>query len=173
MSLLAEPRRKQRISIDPQNLNWANDEKRFGKKLMKQMGWKGGGLGPEGVGMKDCVKTKSKNDQRGLGASDDNYVPHLDEYAKILADLNKAKKNKVNTTENTCEKIKRKDEEKSENKSKSDCEEENITKTKSKTRKEKSRKRKVEDNDKFNQQVNSLTMDQYFAQKMAKLKRKT
>lgn len=65
MSMLAEPRRKQRISVDPQNLNWINNEKNFGKKLMKQMGWKGGGLGPEGVGIKDCVKTKANNDQRG------------------------------------------------------------------------------------------------------------
>jgi len=65
MSMLAEPRRKQRISVDPQNLNWVNNEKTFGKKLMKQMGWKGGGLGPEGVGIKDCVKTKANNDQRG------------------------------------------------------------------------------------------------------------
>uniref|UniRef100_A0A915LIP7 G-patch domain-containing protein n=1 Tax=Meloidogyne javanica TaxID=6303 RepID=A0A915LIP7_MELJA len=64
MSMLAEPRRKQRISVDPQNLNWVNNEKTFGKKLMKQMGWKGGGLGPEGVGIKDCVKTKANNDQR-------------------------------------------------------------------------------------------------------------
>ncbi|CAK5113681.1 unnamed protein product [Meloidogyne enterolobii] len=163
MSMLAEPRRKQRISVDPQNLNWANDEKNFGKKLMKQMGWKGGGLGPEGVGIKDCIKTKANNDQRGLGSTKDYCVPHHDEYAKILEDLNKARENKK---ENTSEKVKKKrKEEKSENKLKNNFEEDNETRNKNKER-----KRKTEENF-LDLQTNSLTMDQYFAQKMAKMKK--
>jgi len=48
MSMLAEPRRKQRISVDPQNLQWGNDESRVGKNLMdvldrgvyRVLGWK-------------------------------------------------------------------------------------------------------------------------------------
>ncbi|CAK5058146.1 unnamed protein product [Meloidogyne enterolobii] len=163
MSMLAEPRRKQRISVDPQNLNWVNNEKNFGKKLMKQMGWKGGGLGPEGVGIKDCVKTKANNDQRGLGSTKDYCVPHHDEYAKILEDLNKARENKK---ENAFEKIKkRKKEEKSENKL-NNFEEDNEMRNKNRER-----KRKTEENC-MDLQTNNLTMDQYFAQKMAKLRKK-
>uniref|UniRef100_A0A914M9I5 G-patch domain-containing protein n=1 Tax=Meloidogyne incognita TaxID=6306 RepID=A0A914M9I5_MELIC len=161
MSMLAEPRRKQRISVDPQNLNWVNNEKNFGKKLMKQMGWKGGGLGPEGVGIKDCVKTRANNDQRGLGSTKDYCVPHLDEYARILEDLNKAKENKK---ENTSEQIKkRKKEEKFQNNF------EEKTKTRSK-RIKKEEERKNEENC-MDLQINNLTMDQYFAQKMAKIRK--
>ncbi|KAF7633939.1 G-patch domain-containing protein [Meloidogyne graminicola] len=146
MSLLAEPRKKQRISIDPQNLNWANDEKRFGKKMMKQMGWNGEGLGPNGNGIKNCIKTKHNNDQRGLGATNNNCVPHQDEYAQILADLNKARKIK--------------------NKTEINSEEKRLEKNK------KLRKRKIEENQRINEQVNNLTMDQYFAQKLAKIREK-
>ena len=55
MSLLAEPRRKQRFSIDPQNVAWAS-ESGVGKRLMKRMGW---------------------SDERGLGAHEQGRVDNL------------------------------------------------------------------------------------------------
>lgn len=65
MSLLAEPKRKQRISVDPQNLNWHNTSNAFGKRMLKQMGWKGGGLGREEQGIGENVRIKAAFAQRG------------------------------------------------------------------------------------------------------------
>ena len=43
---LAEPRRRQKWTLNPRGNLWANDESKFGQKLMEKMGWeKGKGLG--------------------------------------------------------------------------------------------------------------------------------
>ena len=41
---LAAPRRKNKYDIDPRNNAWANDENKFGQKLMEKFGWEKGEL---------------------------------------------------------------------------------------------------------------------------------
>ncbi|CAH1786248.1 unnamed protein product, partial [Owenia fusiformis] len=92
MALLAEPRRKIRYSTDPRNLNWKNDESKFGKKLMEKMGWnEGKGLGAKEDGDVDHISIKHKADSRGVGCSvkhADNWIAHQDDFNSILANLN-------------------------------------------------------------------------------------
>eukprot|EP01134_Creolimax_fragrantissima_P003821 CFRG3821T1 len=69
MVSLAEPRRKTKMSFDPNNTTWTNDQNKFGKKLMQKMGWSDGdGLGKERKGTTDHLKVKVKNNALGLGA---------------------------------------------------------------------------------------------------------
>jgi Pin2-interacting protein X1 len=42
MSALAEPRRRQKWTLNPRGNLWANDESKFGQKLMEKMGWEKG-----------------------------------------------------------------------------------------------------------------------------------
>ena len=47
---------------------WANDENKFGHKLMEKMGWeKGKGLGANQDGMVTHVKVRQKDNQKGVG----------------------------------------------------------------------------------------------------------
>nr|XP_057912724.1 PIN2/TERF1-interacting telomerase inhibitor 1 [Doryrhamphus excisus] len=92
MSMLAEPRRKQKWSVDPRNTAWSNDDSRFGQKMLERMGWsKGKGLGKGEQGEVDHIKVKIKNDCHGLGASasqEDNWIAHQDDFNDLLAQLN-------------------------------------------------------------------------------------
>ncbi|KAM5164994.1 PIN2/TERF1-interacting telomerase inhibitor 1 [Mantella aurantiaca] len=42
MAMLAEPRRKQKWSLDPRNSAWSNDDSKFGQKMLEKMGWSKG-----------------------------------------------------------------------------------------------------------------------------------
>ncbi|XP_054617563.1 PIN2/TERF1-interacting telomerase inhibitor 1 [Dunckerocampus dactyliophorus] len=92
MSMLAEPRRKQKWSVDPRNSAWSNDNSKIGQKLMERMGWsKGKGLGKSEQGATDHIKVKIKNNHHGLGASasqEDNWIAHQDDFNDLLAELN-------------------------------------------------------------------------------------
>uniref|UniRef100_A0A1A7XYS7 Pin2/trf1-interacting protein 1 n=1 Tax=Iconisemion striatum TaxID=60296 RepID=A0A1A7XYS7_9TELE len=92
MSMLAEPRRKQKWSVDPRNSAWSNDDSKFGQKMLERMGWsKGKGLGRSEQGSTDHVKVKVKNNSYGLGANacyEDNWIAHQDEFNDLLAQLN-------------------------------------------------------------------------------------
>ncbi|XP_028909052.1 PIN2/TERF1-interacting telomerase inhibitor 1 [Ornithorhynchus anatinus] len=92
MAMLAEPRRKQKWSVDPRNSAWSNDESKFGQKMLEKMGWsKGKGLGAQEQGATEHIKVKVKNDQLGLGATanhEDNWLAHHDEFNQLLAQLN-------------------------------------------------------------------------------------
>ncbi|CAJ0593160.1 unnamed protein product [Cylicocyclus nassatus] len=115
MSILAEPRRKQRLSIDPRNLQWKNDQDKFSQKLMKKMGWsEGEGLGRNLQGSADHVKLKANYTGKGLGADklasyDSTWIGHHDDFADLLNALNKNKKDciKVTTEEEKEERAKR------------------------------------------------------------------
>jgi len=89
--MLAEPRRKSKYSDDPRGLNWANDDSKFGQKLMEKFGWeKGRGLGANEDGHKDHITVQFKNDQRGVGCKaqhDDAWVAHQDDFNALLANL--------------------------------------------------------------------------------------
>ncbi|XP_068610151.1 PIN2/TERF1-interacting telomerase inhibitor 1 [Brachionichthys hirsutus] len=92
MSMLAEPRRKQKWSVDPRNSAWSNDDSKFGQKMLERMGWsKGKGLGRSEQGATDHIKVKVKNDGYGLGATasyEDNWIAHQEDFSELLAQLN-------------------------------------------------------------------------------------
>ncbi|KAM6953920.1 PIN2/TERF1-interacting telomerase inhibitor 1 [Aplochiton taeniatus] len=92
MSMLAEPRRKQKWSVDPRNSAWSKDESKFGQKMLERMGWsKGKGLGRTEQGSTDHIKVKVKNNQLGLGVTgnhEDDWIAHQDDFNQLLADLN-------------------------------------------------------------------------------------
>ncbi|XP_074471315.1 PIN2/TERF1-interacting telomerase inhibitor 1 [Sebastes fasciatus] len=92
MSMLAEPRRKQKWSVDPRNSTWSKDESKFGQKMLERMGWsKGKGLGRTEQGTTDHIKVKVKNNNYGLGTSvscEDNWIAHQDDFNELLAQLN-------------------------------------------------------------------------------------
>ncbi|XP_038655912.1 PIN2/TERF1-interacting telomerase inhibitor 1 [Scyliorhinus canicula] len=92
MAMLAEPRRKQKWSVDPRNNTWSNDESRFGQKMLEKMGWsKGKGLGAREQGSTENIKVQVKNNTVGLGAAknyEDNWIAHQDEFNKLLSELN-------------------------------------------------------------------------------------
>nr|XP_020472947.1 PIN2/TERF1-interacting telomerase inhibitor 1 isoform X1 [Monopterus albus] len=92
MSMLAEPRRKQKWSVDPRNSAWSNDDSKFGQKMLERMGWsKGKGLGRSEQGATDHIKVKVKSNSLGLGANtsyEDNWIAHQDDFNELLAQLN-------------------------------------------------------------------------------------
>ncbi|XP_051730969.1 PIN2/TERF1-interacting telomerase inhibitor 1 [Ctenopharyngodon idella] len=92
MSMLAEPRRKQKWSVDPRNSSWSNDESKFGQKMLESMGWaKGKGLGKSEQGSTEHIKVKVKNNKLGLGTAinnEDNWIAHQDDFNQLLAELN-------------------------------------------------------------------------------------
>ncbi|XP_059212203.1 PIN2/TERF1-interacting telomerase inhibitor 1 [Centropristis striata] len=92
MSMLAEPRRKQKWSVDPRNSTWSNDDSKFGQKMLERMGWsKGKGLGRTEQGSTENIKVKVKNNNYGLGTSvshEDNWIAHQDDFNELLAQLN-------------------------------------------------------------------------------------
>uniref|UniRef100_A0A667X204 G-patch domain-containing protein n=1 Tax=Myripristis murdjan TaxID=586833 RepID=A0A667X204_9TELE len=92
MSMLAEPRRKQKWSVDPRNTAWTNDDSKFGQKMLERMGWsKGKGLGKGEQGSTEHIKVKVKNNNLGLGTTasyEDNWIAHQDDFNQLLAELN-------------------------------------------------------------------------------------
>jgi len=89
---LAAPRRKKKYEIDPRNNAWANDDNKFGQKLMEKFGWeKGKGLGAQEDGETQNIKVKVKNDKHGIGANNDysdTWLDHQDDFNSVLAALN-------------------------------------------------------------------------------------
>jgi len=89
---LAAPRRKTKYDIDPRNNAWANDDNKFGQKLMEKFGWaRGRGLGAKEDGETENIKVKVKNDKHGIGANNDysdTWLDHQDDFNSILASLN-------------------------------------------------------------------------------------
>ncbi|KAJ8269842.1 hypothetical protein GJAV_G00107450 [Gymnothorax javanicus] len=92
MAMLAEPRRRQKWSVDPRNSAWSKDESKFGQRMLERMGWsKGKGLGKSEQGDTEHIKVKVKNDNLGLGTTashEDNWIAHQDDFDKLLAELN-------------------------------------------------------------------------------------
>jgi Pin2-interacting protein X1 len=101
--MLAERRTKQRIGNDPQNLNWANDDLKFGLKLLKKMGWsEGKGLGKYEDGTLSHIKVQKKGDVLGLGADKhtaQDWTIHSLEFSDVLKRLNDEQQN-VSSIEN-------------------------------------------------------------------------
>jgi len=88
---LAEPRRRQKWTLNPRGNLWANDEDKFGKKLMEKMGWEQGkGLGLRQDGMVDPIKLRQKDNNKGIGfeGHDDTWLAHQEDFQAVLAALN-------------------------------------------------------------------------------------
>ncbi|CAI4225206.1 unnamed protein product [Auanema sp. JU1783] len=105
MSILAGPKYKQRISVDPRNLTWKNEEDSVSKKLMRKMGWNSGdGLGKNRQGSSEHLKPKANYSGKGLGADkvasyDSTWIGHHDDFADLLSALNKNKESISKNTE--------------------------------------------------------------------------
>jgi len=89
---LAGPKIKQRISADPRNLAWSNDQTKFGYKMLSKMGWSPGkGLGINEDGEKECIKLSVKQDNLGIGATKktiDNWLDNSSAFDELLKGLN-------------------------------------------------------------------------------------
>ncbi|XP_071852887.1 PIN2/TERF1-interacting telomerase inhibitor 1-like [Apostichopus japonicus] len=89
--MLAGPRRKQKISVDPRNKNWIEDPNQFGRRLMERMGWSDGkGLGSKEDGEKDFVRVSVKGNTKGLGFNrneEENWISHQDDFNDLLSQL--------------------------------------------------------------------------------------
>merc|ERR1712137_1267328 len=79
---------------DPNNKHWANDESRFGLKILKNFGWsEGKGLGANEDGNVDHIKIKKKASNSGIGEtnnSSDNWLQGAFQYNSLLKRLNEA-----------------------------------------------------------------------------------
>ncbi|KAH0547094.1 PIN2/TERF1-interacting telomerase inhibitor 1-like [Cotesia glomerata] len=72
MAMLAEPRRKQRWTLNPRGKQWSDDSTKFGQRMLEKMGWTSGkGLGAHEQGATEHIRVKHKDDQAGLGFSKD------------------------------------------------------------------------------------------------------
>ncbi|CAG4959572.1 unnamed protein product [Colias eurytheme] len=95
MSMLAEPRRKQRvINLRAKNNAWSNDANKFGQRMLEKMGWSSGkGLGAKENGIVEHVIARYKNDEKGLGYEDknDQWTKHEDDFNALLANLSNDK----------------------------------------------------------------------------------
>ncbi|CAD5206579.1 unnamed protein product [Bursaphelenchus okinawaensis] len=102
--MLAEPRRKNKISIDPQNVLWRNGDT-IGKKLMSKMGWTDGkGIGRNEQGSAENIKLNPNYTNAGLGADhhkkqQDKWIAVHDDFAALLKDLNQGKEVKEDDEE--------------------------------------------------------------------------
>lgn len=77
--MLSEKKKRQRISVDPQNKAWQAgsqislpvvDTASYGHKLLERMGWKkGAGLGKDSDGTTTHPSVEIKNDNKGVGSS--------------------------------------------------------------------------------------------------------
>ncbi|XP_046616723.1 uncharacterized protein LOC124303499 [Neodiprion virginianus] len=90
MAMLAEPRRKQKWTLNPRGKQWSDDSTKFGQKMLEKMGWSSGkGLGANEQGMTEHVKVCYKNDQSGIGFKDsgDQWTQHQADFNNFLAQL--------------------------------------------------------------------------------------
>ncbi|XP_076046812.1 uncharacterized protein LOC143028504 [Oratosquilla oratoria] len=93
MSMLAEPKRRVKWTLNPRGNYWSDDDNKFGQKLMEKMGWsKGKGLGKDEQGRTDHVKVSVRENNKGVGykGNDDEWIKHYDAFENVLANLNNA-----------------------------------------------------------------------------------
>ncbi|KAI7876621.1 G-patch-domain-containing protein [Lichtheimia hyalospora FSU 10163] len=154
---LAGVKQKQRISADPNNLTWSNDQSKFGFRMLQKMGWAPGkGLGVNEDGNQEHVKIRLKEDNLGLGANkktSDNWLDNTDSFSRLLADLNARTESASATPEPESDEQQQQDDEKSSKKRKrsssfEDDNDKSEKKKKKKDKKDKSEKKKDKKKDK-------------------------
>jgi Pin2-interacting protein X1 len=101
MAMLAEPKRRQKWSLNPRGSLWSKDENKFGQKLLEKLGWNAGeGLGAESQGMKAPISIHSNSETRGLGhtgGDDDVWLTHKDNFDDVLSSLNSVHNSHANS----------------------------------------------------------------------------
>jgi len=92
MSMLAEPRSRQKWSHDPRNTNWSNDKTKFGYTMLTKMGWsEGNGLGANLSGNTSHIKVNKRGSNAGIGlkkSHEDDWIGHQDDFNALLNSLN-------------------------------------------------------------------------------------
>merc|ERR1712168_1327922 len=92
MSMLAESRSRQKWSHDPRNTNWANDKTKFGYTMLTKMGWsEGSGLGLNLSGNVSHIKVNERGRNAGVGlkkSHEDDWISHQDDFNALLNSLN-------------------------------------------------------------------------------------
>ncbi|KAL2740643.1 G patch domain-containing protein 4 isoform X1 [Vespula squamosa] len=108
MSMLAEPRRKQKWMLNPRGKDWSNDTNKFGQRMLEKMGWTTGkGLGINEQGITQHVKVKVKNDTVGIGfknEQDEAWTEHqkaFDSFLNLLQENQDSNLIKKTNTENS------------------------------------------------------------------------
>ncbi|XP_076631799.1 uncharacterized protein LOC143346954 [Colletes latitarsis] len=104
MSMLAEPRRKQKWTLNPRGKQWSEDSNKFGQKMLEKMGWTSGkGLGAKEQGITEHVRVSFKNDAAGIGFKKDDldkaWTEHQDSFNDFLQELQKGQSHDVTQTE--------------------------------------------------------------------------
>ncbi|XP_033314800.1 G patch domain-containing protein 4 isoform X1 [Bombus bifarius] len=104
MSMLAEPRRKQKWTLNPRGKEWSEDSNKFGQKMLEKMGWTSGkGLGANEQGITEHVRVSVKNDTTGIGykqdALDEAWTEHQDSFNDFLQKLQQNECHNVAQTE--------------------------------------------------------------------------
>ncbi|XP_057321434.1 G patch domain-containing protein 4 [Microplitis mediator] len=88
MAMLAEPKRKQRWTLNPRGKQWSDDSSKFGQKMLEKMGWtQGKGLGANEQGVTDHIRVKYKDDQAGIGFSKDKQEKLWTETQQSFSEL--------------------------------------------------------------------------------------
>jgi len=115
MSMLAEPRSRQKWSQDPRNTNWSRDTTKFGYQMLTKMGWsEGKGLGQKLSGNTSHIRVNKIGSNAGLGSKkshDDDWIAHQDDFNALLSSLNQGSSdsnNKLSSLENKVKSSKKK-----------------------------------------------------------------
>ncbi|XP_011865268.1 PREDICTED: uncharacterized protein PF11_0213-like [Vollenhovia emeryi] len=91
MSMLSEPRQKQKWSLNPRGKWWTEDPNKFGQRMLEKMGWtKGKGLGVNEQGIAEFSSVLYKNDTTGVGY-DKNFeawTKEQEKFSNLLQQLN-------------------------------------------------------------------------------------
>jgi Pin2-interacting protein X1 len=82
---------KNKITLDPQNLSWANDKERFGYRMLGLMGWsEGKGLGSKENGITAHVTAVKRQENLGIGAdinTSNNWLSNTSAFSDVLTRL--------------------------------------------------------------------------------------
>ena len=102
--MLAEPKRKQRWTLNPRGKQWSEDSNKFGQKMLEKMGWTSGkGLGANEQGITEHVRVSYKDDAAGIGFKKENldkaWTEHQDGFNDFLQQLQKSQSVIVPQTE--------------------------------------------------------------------------
>jgi len=110
MSMLAEPRSRQKWSQDPRNTNWSRDTTKFGYQMLTKMGWsEGKGLGQKLSGSTSHIRVNKIGSSAGLGSKkshDDDWISHQDDFNALLSSLNQGSSDTSNKLSSLESKVK-------------------------------------------------------------------
>ncbi|XP_020297018.1 ankyrin repeat domain-containing protein 11-like [Pseudomyrmex gracilis] len=104
MSMLAERRRKHKLSPNPNGKWWSEDSNKFGQKMLEKMGWsKGKGLGINEQGITQHINIVQKNDRSCLGYNENEaWTTYEKKYNDLLQQLGKKMNDNVENVESKC-----------------------------------------------------------------------